>query len=94
MIESLTDKHYNIPEKFIVMNLPMGQGKTERTANYLRDSKTSFIFMSPNIALGSGTISRLREKGIKIRSYNEFNSREKKLGILNKQKYLIPSLRL
>ena len=49
-IDMVTQDVFNIDEKFIVVNVGMGGGKTSQTIDYLRTVKT-FIWATPNQAL-------------------------------------------
>ena len=54
----VTQDVFNIDEKFIVVNVGMGGGKTSQTIDYLRTVKT-FIWATPNQALSYNTHTRI-----------------------------------
>ena len=57
-IDMVTQDVFNIDEKFIVVNVGMGGGKTSHTIDYLRTAKT-FIWATPNQALSYNTHTRI-----------------------------------
>ncbi len=90
-IDRLAPEHYVVEEKMILLNLPMGSGKTAQTIDYLRSpvgAAGGFCWIAHNIALVVGTLSRMRDSGVECKSYQSFNSKAKSAGVLNSQKNL------
>lgn len=84
-IDRIEPEHFLTDEKFIVFNVGMGGGKTAQTISYLK-SKSSYLWISPNIALSTNTSNRI---GDEIKLYTDFSIKDKNDGIFNKIDKLI-----
>jgi hypothetical protein len=84
-IDRIEPEHFLIDEKFIVFNVGMGGGKTAQTITYLND-KSSYLWISPNIALATNTSNRI---GDAIKLYTDYSIKEKNDGVFNKIDKLI-----
>lgn len=90
-VESIKPSHFE-QTKISIFNLPMGFGKSYGTMNYLK-SKPSVLYITLNIALARNIHSDFKvEHGTQFELYLNFNSKQKKNGILNEQEKLIVCL--
>ena len=68
-VDTLTPDAFHYPSQAILLNTGMGSGKTTQTIQYLNNSCPSFLWITSNIALASGTLTRFQQCGIKDISY-------------------------
>lgn len=87
-IETIDQSCFNNSEKYTVLNVGMGGGKTAQTITYLQN-KPSFLWIAPNVALGHNTLKRFEDENIEAKHYANFKTKEKKDGILNTETKLI-----
>ena len=71
-IDMVTQDVFDIDEKFIVVNVGMGGGKTSQTIDYLRTVKT-FIWATPNQALSCNTHTRICDSETQKQGYMIYN---------------------
>jgi hypothetical protein len=83
-------KHFETPNKVAIFNIGMGGGKTGATVEYLKQSKQSFIWLSPRQALVMNTHQRFVKEKMEIVNYLDCGtSREIKKTKINKAKNLL-----
>lgn len=88
-IETINQDCYNSPQKYSILNVGMGGGKTAQTIDYLGAKDLRTIWITPNIALAENTTKRFEDKKIKVDLYNKVSTKDKKAGKLNDSKMLI-----
>jgi hypothetical protein len=89
MIDRIKMEHYNTKEKAVIYNLAMGGGKTTATIQYLKESKSSFVWVAPRVALVENTSSRLIEEG-EIKDLVKYNDKtNSKSNLINSNNKLI-----
>ena len=82
----LTQNEFNLDEKFIIINTPMGSGKTAQTTDKLL-GVSSFCWMIPTIALARNTYFRMVEKNIDCCYYKDKKLFKKQSDKENLRKY-------
>jgi hypothetical protein len=84
-IETITQEHFNINDKYIIFNIGMGGGKTEQTINYLSENKNkTFLIVAPNQSLSFNTYTRLKRAGLELEHYNIEYANKKTVKIKHK----------
>lgn len=70
-IDRLDQPHYDVESECILLNLPMGSGKTAQTARYLNRANKGFMWLVHRTSLNANTIPRLKEAGIEVVDYSK-----------------------
>jgi len=81
-IETIDQTHFCHDKKYSVFNVGMGGGKTAQTIDMLVKSG-SFCWVAPNKALSANTVNRISDVGLTVSSYLDYNTKQKKEGMLN-----------
>lgn len=87
-IETITQKCFSKPQKYLVFNVGMGGGKTAQTISFLK-TEPNFLWIAPNKALASNTHKRFENEHLDVAHYLNFNSKQKKIGALTPLNKLI-----
>lgn len=80
-IEDLSQEHFTNEEKYMVINIGMGGGKTQQTGQFLKRSM-SFTWIAPNKALANNTLKRLLDNKIDVKYYLDEKTKDKIKGSL------------
>lgn len=80
-VESLAQEHFQGEEKYMVINIGMGGGKTQQTGQFLKGVQ-SFAWIAPNKALANNTLQRLKDNKIDIKYYLDEKTKDKAKGCL------------
>jgi hypothetical protein len=85
-VKWLESKHFECGRKVIVVNIPMGGGKTTATLKYLEENnKKSFVWLAPRQTLVSNTYTRMNgEFNIQCVSHLKVGSDKSKLRKANR----------
>lgn len=89
MIDTISQAEFRHPEKYCILNVGMGGGKTAQTVNYLRPNKQSFCWIAPNKALAHNTVARLETENVKCDYYLNHNASSKATGSLDESKSMV-----
>ena len=92
-IDILSGNIFNENNKFDVLNIGMGAGKTKITIEYL-NSLNSYLWITPNMALSQNTYTRIIQEEVlksdKCKHYQEdFKTKESKENIQDANKLII-----
>jgi hypothetical protein len=90
-IESFNRGFLETANKYELVNIGMGGGKTATTIDYLT-GVSNFVWIAPNRALALNTKKRFEMEDIDVAHYEEFNAKEKTKGALNECDKLIVCL--
>ena len=88
IVESLDQSVFNNDSKFTILNTGMGSGKTFQTIKYLKE-QSSFIWMTPIIALAQNTSYRLTEDGIEHKYYKDVTSKAERNRLNEEDKLIV-----
>lgn len=77
-INRIDQSHFNVPQKAILFDIGMGQGKTAQTNQFLKGlNQKRFIWITPNIALARNTYKRMCDIGIECIFYQDVKTHQK-----------------